>query len=75
MATTAMLNVTITGPTADGYITVWPEGQPQPNASNINFTIGQTSPNSVISKLGMGGRVCLAATASTHIIVDLTATL
>jgi alpha-tubulin suppressor-like RCC1 family protein len=72
--TTAILNVTITGPTDDGYLTVWPCGTPQLNASNINYTRGQTIPNNVISRLGAGGRICLSATTSTHIIADLTAT-
>lgn len=73
-ATTAILNVTITGPTDDGYLTVWPCGARQPNASNINYTRGQTVPNNVISSLGAGGRICVSVTTSTHIIADLTAT-
>jgi alpha-tubulin suppressor-like RCC1 family protein len=72
--TSAILNVTITGPLSDGYLTVWPCGQLQPNASNINFVRGQTIPNSVITRLGGQGRVCLTASADTHMVADLTAT-
>ena len=46
------LNVTATNPTANSYFTVWPTGQPQPNASNLNFGAGQTIPNMVIVPLG-----------------------
>ena len=40
-----VLNVTAVAPTASSYMTVWPTGEPQPLASNLNFTPGQTVPN------------------------------
>jgi hypothetical protein len=65
------MNVTVTGPNAAGYITVFPCGEPQPNASTVNYVAGSTVANSVISKLGTGGKVCLFTLAATHLIVDV----
>jgi hypothetical protein len=45
------MNVTVTGSQADGYLTVWPCDQPQPNASNLNFRRGIDVPNLVTVKL------------------------
>lgn len=70
-AAAAVLNVTATGAAADGYLTVFPCGQPVPNASNLNFNAGQTIPNAVLAKLGAGGKVCIFASSGTHLIVDV----
>ena len=56
-----VLNVTVTGPTSAGYLTVWPSGAQQPTASNLNFVAGQTAPNLVEVALGTGGRVNIVA--------------
>ena len=66
------LNVTIAEPTVDGYLTVWPAGSPQPNASSLNFRAGETVANSVLMSPGTAGRISLAIPAgATHVIVDL----
>src|SRR5262249_16092499 len=54
-----VLNVTATGPTAPGYVTVYPTGSTRPTASNLNFLTGQTTPNLVIAKVGTSGKVSL----------------
>ncbi|MDJ0340077.1 S53 family peptidase [Streptomyces sp. H10-C2] len=46
-AKAVVLNVTVTGGTGDGFLTVWPNGTTRPNASNINWRMGQTIPNLV----------------------------
>ncbi len=67
-----VLNITATGPSAGGYLTVHPAGQPRPNASNLNFGRGQTIPNLVIAKVGTGGQVSIYNdTGSTHLIADV----
>lgn len=43
------MNVTATDATASGYITVYPEGDAQPAASNLNFTPGENVPNLVMA--------------------------
>ncbi|MCU1367916.1 MAG: hypothetical protein JWN39_3555, partial [Ilumatobacteraceae bacterium] len=69
-ASAVVLNVTVTGPTASGFITVYPCGADRPNSSNLNFTVGQTIPNAVIAKVGVAGTVCLYTNTATHLLVD-----
>jgi len=67
-----VLNVTVTDPTASGYLTVWPTGEALPTVSNLNFAAGQTVPNLVVAKLGSGGKVSLYNSAGqTHLIADV----
>ena len=54
-----VLNVTATQPTANGYLTVFPDGVTRPLASNLNFSAGQTVPNLVIAPVGADGDVDL----------------
>ena len=70
-AGSAMLNVTATEPAAAGYVTVFPCGASRPLASNINYLAGSTVANSVITKIGAGGKVCLFSLATTHMLVDV----
>lgn len=72
-ATTAVLNVAVTGPTGPGYLTVYPCGELLPLAASINFTAGQTISNAVTAKLGTGGKVCVFTYAPTHVVIDVTA--
>jgi hypothetical protein len=72
-ATAVVLNVTISSPVAQGYVTVWPCGAARPNASNVNYGDGDTIANAVISKVGTGGRVCVYTQSATELIVDLAA--
>ena len=67
-----VMNVAVTGPTATGYLTVFPMGEALPLASNLNFAAGDTVANLVTAKLGAGGTVQLYnAMGSTHAIVDV----
>lgn len=43
-----VLNVTVVGPTANSYLTVFPDGQGLPGVSNLNYTAGETIANAVI---------------------------
>ncbi|MFC1439234.1 right-handed parallel beta-helix repeat-containing protein [Streptacidiphilus sp. N1-10] len=43
----AVVNVTVTQPTAAGVLTVYPGGAALPTASNLNFSKGETVPNLV----------------------------
>ncbi len=68
----AVLNVTVTNPSAPSYLTVWPAGQPQPATSNLNFLAGQTVPNRVVVPVGAGGQVNVANFNGTaDVIVDV----
>ena len=67
-----VLNITAAAPTAPGFLTVYPTGQPRPATSNLNFVPGQTVANLVFAKVGDNGRVSIFnATGSTHVIADV----
>ncbi len=70
-AAAVVLNVTGTEATAQGYVTVWPCGQPRPNSSNLNLDLDATAPNLVIAKVGTGGKVCIFTEQGTHLLADL----
>jgi hypothetical protein len=64
------LNVTATGPTSEGFITVYPCGQ-VPTASNLNFIAGQTIPNAVLVPINQFGRICFYSSSETDLIADI----
>jgi hypothetical protein len=70
-ARSAVLNVTVTQPSAAGWLSVYPCDEGMPTASNVNYAAGQTVPNAVIAKLDGQGRVCIASWATTHVIADI----
>ena len=66
------LNVTVTEPTGDGYLTIFPGGHPRPLAANLNFTPGKTVPNLVVVGLGVNGTVdVFNSSGDTHVIYDV----
>ena len=67
----SVLNVTATGTAGVGYLTIFPCGSARPEASNLNFVIGQTVANAVTATLGTDGKVCIYTSADTHLVVDL----
>ncbi|MCO1596809.1 hypothetical protein M8C17_16765 [Micromonospora sp. RHAY321] len=71
-ATAAVVNVTVTGPTTAGVLTVYPDGSPVPLASNLNFVARQTIPNLVTVPV-VAGKVMIrnVSSGTTHVIVDL----
>jgi len=64
------LNVTVTSPVDDGFVTVYPCANAPPATSNLNYRAGQTIANAVLVGLG-DGRLCLTSTGRTHVVVDL----
>lgn len=72
-ATSVAINLTVTEPTAAGFVTVFACGSPIPAAANITFDPGDTVSNAAISALGPGGTLCLYNSSSTHLVVDVTA--
>lgn len=68
----AVLNVTVTNPTAASYLTVWPDGASRPLASDLNFVGGLTVANLVIVQLGGGSKVDIYnAFGTVDVVVDL----
>ncbi|MFN8040868.1 MAG: fibronectin type III domain-containing protein [Acidimicrobiales bacterium] len=70
-ATAVTLNVTVTGATAPSFLTLWPKGQGQPTASNLNWATDQTIPNAVTVKVGLGGSISVFnASGDATVIID-----
>ncbi|MFD0571756.1 N-acetylmuramoyl-L-alanine amidase [Kitasatospora gansuensis] len=46
--------MTVTNPSAPGFLTVYPYGTDRPLASNLNWVTGQTIPNQVIVPIKNG---------------------
>lgn len=69
----AVMNVTVTGPTQGGFVTVFPTGGAVPSSSNLNFVPGQTVPNLVTVAVGSGGQVSLrnSSSGTLHLIADI----
>ena len=71
-ATGAIVNVTVVGACAPGYLTVYPAGLAAvPNVSNSNFRTGQVVAGLAVVKLGAGGGLDVVASAQTDVLVDL----
>lgn len=69
-----VMNVTVAGPTHQGFITAYPSGSATvPDASNLNFVPGQVVPNQVTVKVGGDGIVNLknSVGGTTHLIADV----
>ncbi len=55
--TAVVMNVTVTGPTSSGYLTVYPDDVSRPDASNLNFVPELTVPNLVEVRVPANGVV------------------
>jgi hypothetical protein len=70
--TAVVVNVTVVGPTAPSYVTVFPEGTTQPVVSNLNFTPGETLANLATVPLGsQGGITVYNFNGSVNVVVDV----
>lgn len=67
----AVVNVAAVRPTGDGFVTVFPCGERPPTASNLNHRAGVNTANLVFVRPGSGGAVCITASTTTDLIVDL----
>jgi hypothetical protein len=71
-ASAVVLNVTVDSTTGASFLTLFPAGAPQPNASNLNWAAGTTIPNLVTVKLGAAGQVSIYNDAgNAHVIADV----
>lgn len=69
-ATAVVTNVTVVNPTANSYLTVYPEGV-RPAASDLNWGAGETLPNLTLASLSPSGAISLYNNAgSTNVLVD-----
>ncbi|NUT33700.1 MAG: hypothetical protein HOV79_11560 [Hamadaea sp.] len=72
-ATAVVGNITVVGPSAGTYLTVFPGDATRPNASTINVAAGQTLANQVTTKISAAGILNVYnASGSTNILLDIT---
>jgi hypothetical protein len=74
-ATAALVTITATGGSADGFVTAWPCDQPRPVASVLNLRPGLLRSNAALLRLSQAdGSVCLYAWtvngSAVHLVVD-----
>lgn len=69
--TAVALNVTTTNSMAQGFITAYPCGSPRPLAAGVQTQVNADIPAMNVVPLGPDGRVCLYASVTTDIVVDV----
>ncbi len=68
----AAMNVTVTGTTAPGYITIHPTGEARPLAASLTFDANSTVGSRTMVKLGTNGKVTIFNGGQyTDVIVDV----
>lgn len=70
-AAAAFLNVTVVNPSTAGFVTVYPCSTTRPLASNLNFLAGDVVANAVFAEIGIHGDICIFASTSTDVVVDV----
>ncbi|MCU1504347.1 MAG: hypothetical protein JWM12_3701 [Ilumatobacteraceae bacterium] len=71
-AAAVVLNVTAVDARQPGFLTAYPCGSARPNASNLNYLVGDNVPGlAVVRPEPATGDVCLFAYGTTHLVVDL----
>lgn len=72
-ATAVAMNLTVTGATADGYVTAFPSDATRTETSSINMARNETLANLVISKIGPDGKIKLFNRhGDVHLVADVT---
>ncbi|MFD0570608.1 hypothetical protein ACFQ0T_17055 [Kitasatospora gansuensis] len=72
-AKSVVLNVTVTQPTAAGYLTIYPAGGQRPVASSLNWSANQTIANQVVVPVNENGEISLynGSGGNSHFVVDI----
>jgi surface antigen len=68
------VNVTVTGPSANGNIRFFPSSLPETVVSVLNYVAGQTRANNAVLPLGTNGSVdlkCSQATGTVDVVIDV----
>jgi len=68
------VNVTIVGPTGDGYLVLWPSGTAVPGTSTVNFRAGATRANNAVLGLAGGAldaQAALTGSGNVHLVIDV----
>ena len=72
--TAVALSLTVTGASAIGYITAYPDQTPQPLTSTVNYFSGTTVTNNAITPVGTDGDIDIynASGGTTQFLIDIT---
>ncbi len=70
-AEAVVVNLTVTAPEGDGFVTAWPCDQSMSTVSNLNYVAGETNPNLATVKLAANGTLCLYTLATAHLVADV----
>ena len=70
-AEAAALNVTVTEPSNNGYVTVWPDTSARPLVSSVNYVTGQTVANAATVGLGVSGGLALYTQFPAQLVLDV----
>ena len=62
-------NLTVTGPSSAGFLTVYPDVEPA--TSNLNFAPGQTVANGALLRLSPAGTVVARMSEAGHVLIDI----
>ena len=67
------MNLTATGATASGYLTMYPDGPSRPIVSSLNYVVGGSVANMSIMPLGTDGavRIFNGGSRPIDVVVDL----
>ncbi|HWM95212.1 MAG TPA: hypothetical protein VN493_30945 [Thermoanaerobaculia bacterium] len=77
-AKTVAVNVTVAGPTGNGYVKLWPSDIPEPVSTVINFGTGLTRANNALVFLATDGsgeilaKAILTDSGTVHLVIDVT---
>ncbi len=68
-ASSVALNVTVTRPSARGFVVAYPTGTTRPGTSNVNVEAGQTQANEVLVRVGAGNKVSLFVDSTSAVVI------
>lgn len=71
-ATGVVATLTVIAGDAPGFVQAFPCGQAPTETSNINYAAGDVVANSVLSKLGDSGLLCVRSIKGVDLVVDVT---
>lgn len=66
------LSITTANNTANGYVLAYPNGSPQPDGRSMSVINGTTQSDTVLVKVGDGGKVVVYSSRLTDVLVDVT---
>ncbi len=65
------INIAAILPAADGFLTAFPTGGTQPNASTLNYLGGEVVANAAVIAAGTSGSISVFVNVTTHVIIDI----